>query len=156
MTVKEYQTKYKLSKGGKFNREAFVEDMKNDFIKMLESQGIDLSGKVKKRIPYKRFSSVVDTLYQKWNNVFNSTDTKVDREDVEKFWGFFFASVVAPYRANTYPDKYHINTDRIINNERDKSVDDKADQLAEDIVKSGKVKDEKRVSNSTIRKRKKF
>ncbi|MBO4735794.1 MAG: hypothetical protein J5614_05290 [Paludibacteraceae bacterium] len=156
MTVKEYQTKYKLAKGSKFNREAFVKDMTEDFNKMLESQGIDPTGVNKKRIPYKRFSGVVDTLYQKWLNIFNSVDTKVDREDVDKFWGFFFASVVAPYRANTYPDKYHINTDRIINNgekHEDKLSEDLAETAAEQAIKSGKISAEKRVSNSTIRKR---
>lgn len=158
MTVKEYQTKYKLSKGGKFNREEFVKDMTEDFNKMLESQGIDPSGQTKKRIPYKRFAGVVDALNQKWNNIFNTVDTKVDRADVDKFWGFFFASVVAPYRANTYPEKYHVNTDRILNNGEEREHVDKqseamAETAAEQVIKSGKISTEKRVSNSTIRKR---
>jgi hypothetical protein len=157
MTVKAYQKKYKLMSTKKFNREDFVADMKNDFLQMLASQGIDIKHPTKKRIPVTRFNNIIDQMYSKWLSVF--CQTKVDMEHAESLWGFFFATVAGPWRAQTFQVKRKFSLDR---ETRDTKRDEAAERLVESVTtgneKTGKKNDNTRtrLSNGQIRRHRRY
>lgn len=157
MTVKAYQEKYKLMSTKKFSREDFIADMKNDFLQMLASQGIDIEHPTKKRIPVTRFNNVIYQIHSKWLSVF--CQTKVDMEHAESLWGFFFATIAGPWRDQTFQAKKKFDID--VRETRDTKRDEAAEKLVESVTgneKTGKKNDNARtrLSNGQIRRHRRY
>lgn len=109
MNVSEYVKEFNLKGNNKFDREKFVISMRDDFSKMLEGQMNPVI-----------FENKVSDLRKKWDNIFNKST--LNSEQVEKFWKFFFATIIIPRRNLIFPGNwkdvkhaYKMKTDPIYN-----------------------------------------
>ena len=91
MKTKEYVTKYNLSQSDKFNHNEFVSDLANDLLTALEV------GKGKENI--KGFNNAVNAIKMKFDAINNKT-----LGNIEKIWGFFFATVVVKLKEELFPE----------------------------------------------------
>jgi hypothetical protein len=89
--TKEYVTKYNLSQSDKFNHNEFVSDLANDLLTALEV------GKGKENI--KGFNNAVNAIKMKFDAINNKT-----LGNIEKIWGFFFATVVVKLKEELFPE----------------------------------------------------
>jgi len=95
MKTKQYVKKYNLDIKTIFNRKRFVEDMKYEFYDMFNN-----TSKGMHAVP--RFDKTLDDLKRKWDGVFNRSI--IDYETSEKFWNYFYATEVIPFRNSLFGD----------------------------------------------------
>lgn len=91
MKTQEYVRKYSLNKSDKFNHNEFVSDLANDLLTLLEV------GKGKEEI--KGFNNAVNAIKMKFDAINNKT-----LGNIEKIWGFFFATVVVKLKEELFPE----------------------------------------------------
>lgn len=91
MKTKEYILKYSLNKSDKFNHNEFVSDLANDLLTLLET------GKGRENI--KGFNNAVNAIKMKFDAINNKT-----LGNIEKIWGFFFATVVVKLKEELFPE----------------------------------------------------
>jgi hypothetical protein len=86
MTTKEYIKKYKLNTSNQFSHSDFVNDIKSDFLALLEmNNAID---------NLKGFENALRCVNMKWDAIVNKTLGRFP----EKLWNFFYATVVVKLR----------------------------------------------------------
>ncbi len=95
MKTKQYVKKYNLDTKTKFNREHFIEDMKYEFFDMFNN-----TSKSMHKVP--RFDKTLNDLKRKWDGVFNRSI--IDYETSERFWSYFYAKEVVPFRESLFGD----------------------------------------------------
>lgn len=91
MKTQEYVRKYSLNKSDKFNHNEFVSDLANDLLTLLEV------GKGRENI--KGFNNAVNAIKMKFDAINNKT-----LGNIEKIWGFFFATVVVKLKEELFPE----------------------------------------------------
>lgn len=89
MKPKEYIKKY----GTNFGNPEFINDLTADFLSLLEV------GKAKENI--KGFENAVNAVRMKYNGISNKIPGGLD----EKYWKYFFATVVATMREELFPNE---------------------------------------------------
>jgi hypothetical protein len=91
MNTKEYIQKYNLDKSDKFNHSAFVEDLTEDFIALLEmNKALD---------NIKGFENALRCVRMKFDAVSNKTRGMLS----DKLWNFFYATQVVKLRDEMCP-----------------------------------------------------
>lgn len=102
MKTKEYITHFKMNEeGNKLNRDEFVIELEKDFISSLKAIQGD-----KKELGLMAFQSVVKQIRLKWDSIF--LKTKFPKIHSDKFWGFFFASVILKHKKERFPELVNI------------------------------------------------
>jgi len=100
MEVAEYKNKYDLENTYKFDRDDFIKDISADFYEAIDPV---LKKKEAGEAPdLKEFSDLTRTIREKWDAIFKNTQVK--KEGAQKFWGFFYATVVAKSKNSLFPD----------------------------------------------------
>lgn len=94
MKPKKYISKFNLDENDKFDHSAFVEDLKEDFLALVEIRrkgGLEF-------ISQGSFSVAVKDIRCKYDAIIRSSS--YDRPEVvwERLWKFFFATVICPAR----------------------------------------------------------
>lgn len=91
MKTQEYIKKYGLNESNKFDHSAFVQDLANEFISLLEIN--------KANDNLKGFDNAVRCIKMKFGAIENKTLGVFP----EKLWGFFFATVIVKLREELCP-----------------------------------------------------
>ena len=94
MDSENYVKKYNLLNTFYFDRKAFAIDLMKDFDAMIGERT---------QMAYDEFQDMVTQIRVKWDNIFYGS--RVSLEHSDKFWGFIYATEIAPRRQQLVPKK---------------------------------------------------
>lgn len=92
MKSKQYISKFKLDEDTKFDHSVFIEDLKTDFLAIVETRknsGAEMN--------HPSFAVAIKDIRAKFNSIVSSSFERPE-ELWTKLWNYFFATVVCPTR----------------------------------------------------------